>query len=61
MSANNIFQGVMRVIATARQALTHVYERTLNRLVTILGVISKNPSNPRFDQYIFESLSGLMR
>jgi len=51
----------MRVIATARQALTHVYERTLSRLVTILGVISKNPSNPRFDQYIFEAISGLMR
>jgi len=41
--------------------LTSVYELTLGRLVTILGVISKNPSNPRFDQYIFESISGLMR
>lgn len=55
------FQGIMRVIITARQALTSVYELTLGRLVTILGVISKNPSNPRFDQYIFESISGLMR
>jgi len=30
-------------------------------LVAILGVTSKNPSNPNFDQYIFESISGLMR
>jgi len=30
-------------------------------LVGILGVTSKNPSNPNFDQYLFESLSGLMR
>jgi exportin-2 (importin alpha re-exporter) len=51
----------MRVIATARQTLTPGYERTLQRLVAILGVISKNPSNPIFDQYIFESISALMR
>jgi exportin-2 (importin alpha re-exporter) len=53
--------GVMRVIVTARQTLITGYEQTLNRLVSILGVISKNPSNPNFDQYIFESISGLMR
>ncbi|KAG6820300.1 hypothetical protein H0H93_002564 [Arthromyces matolae] len=52
---------VMRVIITARQTFTPVYEPILTRLVAILGLISKNPSNPRFDQFIFESLSGLMR
>ena len=51
----------MRVIVTARSSLFPVYEKTLNCLVTILGVISKNPSNPNFDQYIFESISALMR
>ena len=51
----------MRVIVTSRQTLTPIYERTLQRLVAILGVISKNPSNPNFDQYIFESISALMR
>lgn len=51
----------MRVIVTARQTLTPNYDRTLQRLVGILGVISKNPSNPNFDQYIFESISALMR
>jgi exportin-2 (importin alpha re-exporter) len=51
----------MRVIVTARQTLTPTYERILTRLVAILGVISKNPSNPVFDQYIFESISALMR
>lgn len=52
----------MRVIITARQTLaTTGYEQILQRLVGILGVISKNPSNPNFDQYIFESLSALMR
>ena len=60
--ANLVFGlGVMRVIVTARGSLVPIFERTLSRLVGILGVISKNPSNPHFDQYIFESLSGLMR
>ncbi|OSC99927.1 Cse1-domain-containing protein [Trametes coccinea BRFM310] len=51
----------MRVIVTAKGALADGYERLLQRLVAILGVISKNPSNPNFDQYIFESISALMR
>ena len=51
----------MRVIVTARQTLTPVYQQVLQRLVAILGIISKNPSNPNFDQYIFESIAALMR
>jgi len=51
----------MRIIVTARQTLTPGHEALLNRLVGILGVISSNPSNPKFDQYIFESISALMR
>lgn len=58
---DHLMKCLMRVILTARQTLTPGYERILARLVTILGVISKNPSNPRFDQFIFESISGLMR
>jgi exportin-2 (importin alpha re-exporter) len=42
------------VVITARQTLTPGY--TLLRLVAILGVISKNPSNPDFDQYAFETV-----
>lgn len=53
--------GVMRVIITARVSLAETYQALLNRLVAILGVISKNPSNPNFDQYIFESISALIR
>ncbi|CAL1709388.1 unnamed protein product [Somion occarium] len=52
---------VMRVIITARSTLVPDYEKILQRLVRILGIISSNPSNPNFDQYIFESISALMR
>ncbi|KAJ7043405.1 CAS/CSE protein [Mycena alexandri] len=58
---DHLMKTAMRVILTARQTLTPGYEQTLNRLVGILGIISKNPSNPLFDQYIFESISGLTR
>ncbi|KAK0469414.1 CAS/CSE protein [Desarmillaria tabescens] len=58
---DHLMKCVMRVIFTARDGLTPGYEQTLARLVAILGVISKNPSNPKFDQYIFESISGLIR
>ena len=52
----------MRIIFTARQSLaTTAYDQIVQRLVGILGVTSKNPSNPNFDQYLFESISGLMR
>lgn len=51
----------MRIIITAKQTLTPAHQQTLSRLVGILGVISKNPSNPNFDQYIFEGISALMR
>ena len=53
--------GIMRVIITARSSLVDGYDTILSRLVNILGVISKNPSNPNFDQYIFESISALIR
>ena len=51
----------MRVILTAKQTLTSVYEQLLQRLIAIVGAICKNPSNPNFDQYIFESISTLIR
>jgi exportin-2 (importin alpha re-exporter) len=51
----------MRVVLTARQTLTPVYTAILQRLVNIIGHISRNPSNPKFNQYTFESVSALIR
>lgn len=53
--------GVMRVIIAARQTLIPGSDRILPRLVGLLGLLAKNPSNPKFDQYLFESISGLLR
>ena len=55
------FAGVARIIITARETLASAFAGLLQRLVAILGIISQNPSNPNFDQYIFESISALIR
>jgi exportin-2 (importin alpha re-exporter) len=54
-------QGIMRIIITARTELAPVYTDMMNKLVNILALISKNPSNPNFNQYTFESISALIR
>ena len=51
----------MRIIITTRTELASVYADMMNRLVNILALISKNPSNPNFNQYTFESISALIR
>ncbi|PFH53505.1 hypothetical protein AMATHDRAFT_54636 [Amanita thiersii Skay4041] len=58
---DHLMKCVLRVILTARQSLTPNYKSILERLVNILRTISQNPMNPNFDQYIFESISALMR
>ncbi|KAG8776418.1 importin-alpha export receptor [Serendipita sp. 397] len=52
---------VMRIIITARDKLAAGHAATLGRIVAILGAVSKNPSNPNFNQYTFESVSALIR
>ncbi|KAM0791591.1 hypothetical protein ACM66B_006034 [Microbotryomycetes sp. NB124-2] len=62
IAANDtLMKSVMRVILTARQSLTPVYQTVLQRLTRILGEISKNPSNPKFNHFTFESISALIR
>lgn len=52
---------VMRLIATSREAMIPIRQPVLKHLTDILVEITKNPSNPRFTQYCFESISTLVR
>ncbi|KAG0145573.1 hypothetical protein CROQUDRAFT_671687 [Cronartium quercuum f. sp. fusiforme G11] len=52
---------VMRIIVTARRSLITQYTDILSNLIGILVEISKNPSNPKFNHYTFESISALIR
>ncbi|GAA5967687.1 hypothetical protein JCM11641_005736 [Rhodosporidiobolus odoratus] len=57
----NLMKTAMRVIVTARQGLIPSYSTVLQHLVAILSEISKNPSNPKFNHFTFESISALVR
>lgn len=52
---------MMRMLATVREAIAPAHAVILSHLANILTEISKNPSNPRFSQFLFESISALIR
>lgn len=53
--------GMMRVMVTSREVLEPYMQVSTQHLIGILGEISKNPSNPRFNHYLFECLAALIR
>ena len=53
--------GLMRVMTVSRDTLEPFLQVSTKHLIGILGEISKNPSNPRFNHYLFESLAALIR
>ncbi|KAI3653160.1 hypothetical protein MP228_002585 [Amoeboaphelidium protococcarum] len=56
-----LIKSVMRVLFVAKSSLAPFAEVLLKRLVGILELISKNPSNPKFNHYVFESISSMIR
>ncbi|CAG8652097.1 4029_t:CDS:10, partial [Dentiscutata erythropus] len=56
-----LMKAVMRVIFTSRDDMSPYVGEILSHLNKILGEISKNPSNPRFNHYVFESIGALVR
>lgn len=58
---DHLMKCVMRVLLTARQTTTACAGMVLQHLVHILSVTSRNPSNPRFTQFLFEALAALVR
>lgn len=47
----------MRVIVTSQEEAIPFSTQIVNALVSILGKICKNPTNPSFNHYLFESIS----
>ena len=52
---------VMRVVVSTRQDLVPFVENVLQEITGIIREISKNPSNPKFNHYAFETLAGLVK
>lgn len=57
-----LIKSVMRVLNTAEDLVDESFKITImEQLLKILSIIAKNPSNPRFTHYIFESLGLLIK
>ena len=52
----------MRVLSTAEDTIPEDFKVTIiGQLLEILSIIAKNPANPRFTHYVFESLGLLIK
>ncbi|CAG8634271.1 1770_t:CDS:10 [Funneliformis caledonium] len=56
-----LMKAVMRVIFTCRDDMSQYVTEIMGHLNKILVEISRNPSNPRFNHYVFESFGALVR
>lgn len=57
-----LMKGVMRVLTTGREQICGAAcSNLLQHLANIVSIIAKNPSNPRFSQFAFESVAALVR
>ncbi|KAJ1659706.1 importin-alpha export receptor [Dispira simplex] len=57
----HIMKLIMRVIIVAREQVVPVSPVVLAKLAAIVEMVSKNPSNPQFNHYLFESIAVLAR
>lgn len=57
-----LIKSIMRVLNTSEDLIDIEFKLTIiNQLLQILNIISKNPSNPKFTHFIFESLGLLIK
>lgn len=58
---DHLMKCVMRVLLTVRGQVAQYASAVLQPLVEILTVTARNPSNPRFTQFLFEAIAALVR
>ncbi|KAI9337773.1 Cse1-domain-containing protein [Obelidium mucronatum] len=56
-----LMKALMRVLLVGRDDILPYASEILNRLTQIIDVIAKNPSNPKFNHFAFESVGALIR
>lgn len=52
---------ILRIILTAQDTIRSQYQAIIQHLNNILVQVSKNPANPRFNHYLFESYGAIIR
>ena len=58
---DHVMKCVMRVLLTAKDKVAAYAPDLLSHLASIVRVTARNPSNPRFTQFLFESISALVK
>ncbi|KAJ1997714.1 importin-alpha export receptor, partial [Coemansia thaxteri] len=56
-----LMKTVMRVFLASRTNILPLAPAALGKLAVILGEVSKNPSNPKFNHFLFEAVGSLAR
>merc|ERR1719499_2799603 len=51
----------MRALSIAREEIIEVTQIVLEKLTSALGIVAKNPRNPHYNHYLFESIAILVR
>lgn len=57
----HVMKCVMRSLATAGESIVPVTQIVITKLTDVLGRVAKNPQNPQFNHYLFESIAILVR
>jgi len=56
-----VMKCVMRSLSTAKDDIVQVTQIVLEKLTATLGHVAKNPRNPQFNHYLFESIAVLVK
>jgi exportin-2 (importin alpha re-exporter) len=56
-----VMKSIMRTLSVANEDVIPVTPIVLEKLTTVLGRVAKNPRNPQFNHYMFESIAVLVR
>lgn len=52
---------IMRVLVVIREGVSPIVDETMAHFVNITEISSQNPSNPRFNYYLFEAIGAFIR
>ncbi|EDO15383.1 hypothetical protein Kpol_460p18 [Vanderwaltozyma polyspora DSM 70294] len=55
-----LMKAIYRVLQTSEETVQNMFPQLISQLITIVNIISKNPSNPRFTHYTFESIGSII-
>ncbi|ORX62315.1 importin-alpha re-exporter [Hesseltinella vesiculosa] len=56
-----LMKAIFRVIVTSRKDMVPYVNVIMTKLTNVMAIISKNPSNPKFNHFVFESIGGLIK